>query len=139
MTRLKNAKAFTLIELIVVIVIIGILVAIAAVAYNSIIANSKKSALEASASQLAKIIQAESASTQTLATDKTTPAATEFDALSAAMKTKYTGDGVKLDAVTGVANDNKIEVTAPGTTTPKVVIDLSTTVGGANAVAKATP
>ena len=79
MTRLKNAKAFTLIELIVVIVIIGILVAIAAVAYNSIIANSKKSALEASASQVAKIIQAESASSQLLATDKTTPAATEFD------------------------------------------------------------
>ena len=73
MTLLKNTRGFTLIELIVVIVIIGILVAVAAVAYNSVIGNSKKSAAEASASQVAKIYQAASAAQQ-VPVESTTPA-----------------------------------------------------------------
>ena len=80
MTRLKNAKAFTLIELIVVIVIIGILVAIAAVAYNSIITNSKKSAAEFSASQVAKIIQAKAATAQIPTDTVVLPTAAELAA-----------------------------------------------------------
>ena len=58
MTRIKNRKAFTLIELVVVIVIIAILAAIAAFAYNSVINNSKKSAIEATAQQVNKSYQA---------------------------------------------------------------------------------
>lgn len=79
MTRLKNSRGFTLIELIVVIVIIGILVALAAVAYNAVIANSKKSAVEATGAQVAKMIQSESAAQQKAA-DATVVGDIDFDA-----------------------------------------------------------
>lgn len=61
MNRIRKAKGFTLIELIVVIVIIGILAAIAAVAYNQFIDNAKDKAALAEASDKAKVIQADSA------------------------------------------------------------------------------
>lgn len=63
MTRRSVARAFTLIELVVVIVIIGILIAIPAVTYTSVIDHGKKSALNAAA-QAAKVIQATSAGTR---------------------------------------------------------------------------
>lgn len=55
----RIGKAFTLIELIVVIVIIGILASVGAVAYNSIIENATLSSKEASADQVAKLYQAQ--------------------------------------------------------------------------------
>lgn len=61
----KAPKAFTLIELIVVIVIIGILASVGAVAYNSIIENANLSAKAEGAAQVAKIYQAQSAFDQT--------------------------------------------------------------------------
>jgi prepilin-type N-terminal cleavage/methylation domain-containing protein len=39
MSRIKQLKGFTLIELIVVVIIIGVLAAIAAVAYNQFVGN----------------------------------------------------------------------------------------------------
>ena len=55
----RKAKAFTLIELIVVIVIIGILASVGAVAYNSIIANATLSTKVESAAQISKLYQAQ--------------------------------------------------------------------------------
>ena len=57
----RRTGAFTLIELIVVIVIIGILAAVAAVSYNSFIAGAEEASVESEYSQVAKMIQAESA------------------------------------------------------------------------------
>ena len=62
MTRLKNTRAFTLIELIVVIVILGILAAIAVVGYNAIIASGKDKGAVADVAQAAKQVAVEAAS-----------------------------------------------------------------------------
>lgn len=64
MTRLKQTRAFTLIELIVVIVIIGILAAIAAVAYNQFIANAEATSVETGADQVVRALTAEQVFTQ---------------------------------------------------------------------------
>ena len=61
-----KSRAFTLIELIVVIVIIGVLVALAAVAYQSIIANAKRSAFETAVHQSVKLVGSRSAADQVL-------------------------------------------------------------------------
>lgn len=57
----RGKKAFTLIELIVVIVIIGILASVGAIAYNSIIENANLSAKANGAAQVGKIYQAQTA------------------------------------------------------------------------------
>jgi prepilin-type N-terminal cleavage/methylation domain-containing protein len=62
-------RAFTLVELIVVIVIMGILVAVGAFAYNSILQSSRKDAATKSAGQFAATIQAVSAAESRSATD----------------------------------------------------------------------
>jgi prepilin-type N-terminal cleavage/methylation domain-containing protein len=67
--RFRKTRAFTLIELIVVIVIMGILVAIGAFAYNAIIKSSRADAVSKVASQVAKTIQAHSAANQTAYAD----------------------------------------------------------------------
>ena len=61
MSRLRQMKGFTLIELIVVVIIIGVLAAIAAVAYNQFVGNSRATAILASAKQVDKAIQAQTA------------------------------------------------------------------------------
>ena len=103
MTRLKNAKAFTLIELIVVIVIIGILVAIAAVAYNAIIDNAKKSGAETSAAQVAKVIAGESAASQVAVN-------TDANMIAAAAKESGSVAQVADAAAAKAATDGKIHV-----------------------------
>ena len=64
LTRIKNSKGFTLIELIVVIVIIGILAAIAAVAYTQFIANAEATSVETGADQIVRALNAEEVFTQ---------------------------------------------------------------------------
>ncbi|MGB0674738.1 MAG: prepilin-type N-terminal cleavage/methylation domain-containing protein [Candidatus Nanopelagicales bacterium] len=75
----RRTGAFTLIELIVVIVIIGILAAVAAVSYNSFIAGAENASVESEYSQVAKMIQAESALDQETVVDL----AASFDATTA--------------------------------------------------------
>jgi prepilin-type N-terminal cleavage/methylation domain-containing protein len=77
--RKDDRSAFTLIELIVVIVIIGILAAVAAVSYNSFIAGAENASVESEYSQVAKMIQAESALEQETVIDL----AATFDASTA--------------------------------------------------------
>lgn len=79
MNRIRKAKGFTLIELIVVIVIIGILAAIAAVAYNQFIGNANESAALSEASGKAKALQATAALANAVP-DYTTATATKGDA-----------------------------------------------------------
>ena len=77
MNRFKSTRAFTLIELVVVIVILGILAAIAAFAYQSVVRNSKTSAMDKTAQQVAKSHQASLAAGKTSAqalTDATSDA-----------------------------------------------------------------
>lgn len=61
MNRIKNTKAFTLIELVVVIVILGILAAIAAFAYQNFISNARANSVQRKADQVAKSLQGYSA------------------------------------------------------------------------------
>jgi len=61
-TRLKSRKAFTLIELVVVIVIIGILVALAGFAYQSVVTTARSTAAVNLAVQFNKSYQAAMAS-----------------------------------------------------------------------------
>lgn len=61
MTRLKNTRAFTLIELIVVIVIIGILAAVAAVSYNSFITGAEEATAESTYGSIGTLVAAQSA------------------------------------------------------------------------------
>ena len=100
MTRLKNSKAFTLIELIVVIVIIGILAAVAAVAYNSIIDQASASGAEQQFASLGKLVAAQSAF------DQVTPTA-----LVAATVAGTPAGAVALTAVPGYGADIPASVT----------------------------
>jgi len=62
MSRIRNSKAFTLIELIVVVIIIGVLAGIAAVAYNQFVAQANTKANIASVKNVAQAMDAASAS-----------------------------------------------------------------------------
>ena len=111
--RQRMGRAFTLIELIVVIVIIGILVAVASVAYSSVVSNSRKKAVEASATQVAKVIAGESAAQQRLLTDTEAVASTltDFPNTSAAA-VHVTDKGTPVDGVLTVEQDGlRIDLT----------------------------
>lgn len=69
MSKLKQMKGFTLIELIVVVIIIGVLAAIATVAYNQFVGQSRSAAAVSNAVQLRKAIDAYSAQADQAPTD----------------------------------------------------------------------
>ena len=62
MTRIKNIKGFTLVELIVVVVILGILSAVAILGYTQFVANANTSAAQADVAQVVTLQMAEDAS-----------------------------------------------------------------------------
>ena len=66
--ELRKPKAFTLIELAVVIVVVAILAVVAIIAYNSITTNFQNRAAAADASQVEKLYQADSAARQSAVT-----------------------------------------------------------------------
>lgn len=59
-----RARAFTIIELVITLVIIAVLAAVAAVSYNALTSSAELTGKEVEATQAAKVLQANSASTQ---------------------------------------------------------------------------
>lgn len=100
-TRLKNLKAFTLVELIVVIVILGILAAIAVVGYNAIISKADNTSQEANASQAAKSVQVASALGNVGSNSYTTSSIVLIDGWPAGVTATVAGNVVTLG---GAAN-----------------------------------
>ncbi|WP_084360207.1 prepilin-type N-terminal cleavage/methylation domain-containing protein [Janibacter anophelis] len=145
MTRLKKSRGFTLIELIVVIVIIAILVAVAAVAYNSVIGNSKQSAANTTAAQIAKTLQGESAAQQkswdamgagTASADAIAYLTADNDATTAGVQSVLTTEfgatpAVTATPVTPTAVADELVITRD---TKTATIKLSSLVGGGNTV-----
>ena len=100
MTRLKNNKAFTLIELIVVIVIIGILATVAALAYNSIIDQASASGAEQKFASLAKLVLVQSAFDQVAVPNHLNLAAFQATSYAADLPAGMTAAAIAAGAMT---------------------------------------
>ena len=98
MSRIKQLKGFTLIELIVVVIIIGVLAAIAAVAYNQFIGDSRTTAAYASAKQVATAI------TASAATAEKSPLAVVSASTDLKTDLKVSGDAVLKFEAKGASN-----------------------------------
>ena len=113
MLRIRESRAFTMIELIVVIVILGILAAMAAVSYNAVINRSKKAAAEQTAAQVDKELVALAAFANTSAGQLTTAQVSDVDA-DFEGSLAFTAQAAGADTKLGTADDvaGKVVITA---------------------------
>jgi len=116
MNRIRKSKAFTLIELIVVVIIIGVLAMIASVAYNQFVTQARDKAVLTSAAEVAKAINAAAAqvgtSPDTQIKGGTDPSGATITAASYATPNFVVG-GIKVTV---------IGLTFPATTTPATIL-----------------
>jgi len=115
MNRIRKSKAFTLIELIVVVIIIGVLAMIASVAYNQFVTQARDKAVLTSAAEVAKAINAAASQAGTSPDAQINGDAAASPAIPAATYagTLFTVGGIKVN-VTGLGT--------PTTTPPATIL-----------------
>ena len=127
MSHIRKSKAFTLIELIVVVIIIGVLAAIASVAYNQFVGKARTAAVLHSASSVAEAVNAAAADNGTSPNDQLATATYTDPAFEVG--------GVKVNVVGGTLTATSFSITdgsaSACVTGGAAVGDAATSRGGA--------